>query len=153
MACRVLDLELAQSGASLLMEGYRQLRPFPEVEGALAELHGRKKMAILSNGSPAMLRPLMEHAGLSRFFEAIISADELKTFKPHPSVYGLAVKRLHSNADEIGFVSSNFWDISGASSFGFRTFWINRNNTQPDELGFKPVAVMQRLEELPTYLN
>jgi 2-haloacid dehalogenase len=134
------------------MEGYRQLDPFPEVKDALAALHGRK-LAILSNGSPAMLNALVKHAGVSGLFDAVISVDELKMFKPHPSVYGLATRYLGVDASEIGFVSSNFWDVSGASSFGFRTFWINRNNSQPDKLGFEPVAVVQRLDQLLPYLN
>jgi 2-haloacid dehalogenase len=151
-ACGALGLELAQSNAMDLMQSYRQLSAFSEVKDALAALHGRK-LAILSNGSPAMLNPLVEHAGMSGLFDAVISVDELKIFKPHPSVYGLATKYLGVNANEIGFVSSNFWDVSGASSFGFRTFWINRNNSQRDELGFEPVAVVQRLDELLPYLN
>jgi 2-haloacid dehalogenase len=151
-ACRTFGLELTQSDATWLMEGYRQLRPFPDVRDALAALHGRK-LAILSNGSPVMLNALIGHAGLSQSFDAVISVDELKTFKPHPSVYGLATKHLGVSANEVGFVSSNFWDVSGASSYGFRAFWINRNNSQPDELGFEPVAVVQRLDELPPYLN
>ena len=152
IACRTLGLELTQSDAILLMEGYRQLQLFPEVKDALAALHGRK-LAILSNGSPAMLNALVEHAGMFKLFHAVISVDELKMFKPHPSVYGLATQYLGVNANEIGFVSSNFWDVSGASSFGFRTFWINRNNSQPDALGFEPVAVVRRLDELMPYLN
>ena len=152
IACRTLGLELTQSDAILLMEGYRQLQLFPEVKDALAALHGRK-LAILSNGSPAMLNALVEHAGMFKLFHAVISVDELKMFKPHPSVYGLATQYLGVNASEIGFVSSNFWDVSGASSFGFRTFWINRNNSQPDALGFEPVAVVRRLDELMPYLN
>lgn len=151
-ASGALGLELAQSNAIGLMESYRQLSAFSEVKDALAALHGRK-LAILSNGSPAMLNALVEHAGMSKLFDAVISVDELKMFKPHPGVYGLATKYLGVNANEIGFVSSNFWDVSGASSFGFRTFWINRNNSQPDELGFEPVAVVQRLDELLPYLN
>ena len=152
IACRTLGLELTQSDTTMLMEGYRQLDPFPEVKDALAALHGRKR-AILSNGSPAMLSALVKHAGMSKFFDAVISVDELRMFKPHPSVYGLATRYLGVNAGEIGFVSSNFWDVSGASSFGFRTFWINRSNSQPDKLGFEPVAVVQRLDELLPYLN
>ena len=152
IACRTLGLQIKPSDAALLMEAYRQLLPFPEVKAALAALHDRK-LAILSNGSPAMLNALVENAGMSELFDAVISVDELRMFKPHPSVYGLATKYLGINANEIGFVSSNFWDVSGASSFGFRTFWINRNNSQPDALGFEPVAVVQRLDELLPYLN
>jgi 2-haloacid dehalogenase len=151
-ACGALGLELAQSDAMLLMESYRQLDTFPEVRDALAALRSRK-LAILSNGSSAMLNALVEHAGMVKLFDAVISVDELRMFKPHPSVYGLATKYLGVDASEIGFASSNFWDVSGASSFGFRTFWINRSNSQPDNLGFEPVAVVRRLDELLPYLN
>ena len=153
VACRMLDLELAQSSASLLMEGYRQLRPFPEVEATLAELHGAKKMAILSNGSPAMLQALMDHSGLSRYFDAVLSVDELRTFKPHPSVYSLATTHLGADVGEIGFVSSNFWDIAGATSFGFQTIWINRGSNPQDELGFRPRAVIAGLDQLAKIID
>jgi 2-haloacid dehalogenase len=146
-ACRMLGLQLSQSGTTLLMAGYRQLQPFPEIRDTLATLHDRK-LAILSNGSPAMLNAVVEHAGLSQTFDAVISVDELKTFKPNPGVYGLAVKYLGAAAHEIGFVSSNFWDIAGATSYGFRTFWINRDGSQPDELGFRPSAVINRLDQI-----
>jgi 2-haloacid dehalogenase len=152
IACRTLGLELTQPDAMRLMQGYRQLNPFPEVKDALEALHDRK-LAILSNGSPAMLNALVKHAGMSTLLDAVISVDELKMFKPHPSVYGLATRHLGVDASEIGFVSSNFWDVSGASSFGFRTFWINRNNSQPDKLGFEPVAVLQRLDELRPHVH
>ena len=152
IACRTLGLDLTQSDAMRLMGGYRRLQPFPEVKDALAALHDRK-LGILSNGSPAMLNAVVKHAGMSKLFDEVISVDELKIFKPHPSVYGLATQYLGVNANEIGFVSSNFWDVSGASSFGFRTFWINRNDSQPDALGVEPVAVVKRLDELLPYLN
>jgi 2-haloacid dehalogenase len=152
-ACRQLGLELAQADAESLMHGYRKLPPFPEVRDALTALRSQKKTAILSNGSPAMLNALLEHAGLDLSFDAIISVDELKTFKPYPAIYGLAVKHLGVDANEIGFVSSNFWDIAGATSYGFRTFWINRNGSQPDELGFRPYAVIAGLDQLGQLIN
>ena len=146
-ACRMLGLQLSHSGAAMLMEGYRRLSPFPEVKAALAALDGRKR-AILSNGSPHMLKALIEHSGLSETFDAVVSVDELKIFKPHPSVYSLALRHLGLNIGEVGFVSSNFWDIAGATSYGLRTFWINRNGSHPDELGFRPQAIMADLAEL-----
>ncbi|HKB83600.1 MAG TPA: haloacid dehalogenase type II [Burkholderiales bacterium] len=151
-ACGALGLELTESDGTDLMQRYRQLSTFSGVRDTLAALRGRK-LAILSNGSPAMLNALVEHAGLSEFFAAVISVDELRMFKPHPSVYGLATKHLGVNVDEIGFVSSNFWDVSGAASFGFRTFWINRNDRRRDELGFEPAAMVQRLDQLLPLLN
>jgi 2-haloacid dehalogenase len=152
VACRALGLQLAHSDADLLMEGYRWLSPFPEVKAALAALDGRKR-AILSNGSPDMLMALIEHAGLSQAFDAVISVDELKVFKPHPSVYSLALRRLGVHISDVGFVSSNFWDIAGATSFGLRTFWINRNSSQADELGFRPQAIIADLAQLAELIN
>ena len=146
-ACRMLGLPLQQFSATLLMKGYRQLQLFPEIKDALATLQDRK-LAILSNGSPAMLNAVIEHTGLAQSFDAVISVDELKTFKPDPGVYDLAVKRLGEAAHDIGFVSSNFWDIAGATSCGLRTFWINRSASQPDELGFHPSAVITRLDQI-----
>lgn len=151
-ACRTLGLPLQQSGASLLMKGYRQLQLFPEIKDALATLQDRK-LAILSNGSPAMLNAVIEHTGLTKLFDAVISVDELKTFKPDPGVYALAVRHLGEAAHDIGFVSSNFWDIAGATSYGLRTFWINRSASQPDELGFHPSAIITRLDQIGQFIG
>ena len=49
---------------------------------------------------------------------------------------------------EIGFVSSNFWDVCGAASFGFKSYWINRSGARPDELGQQPAATLSSLTDL-----
>jgi len=100
-----------------------------------------------------MLIALIGHAGLSQAFDAVISVDELKLFKPHPSVYGLALRHLGVDIGDVGFVSSNFWDIAGATSVGLRTFWINRYSNQPDELGFRPEAIIADLAQLAELIN
>ena len=82
-----------------------------------------------------------------------LSVDELRIFKPHPSVYQLAVDKLGVTRQRIAFISSNYWDVAGATSFGFRTFWINRSGAQPDELGYRPTAMLKRLDELPEALS
>ena len=146
-----LGLTLDGEARSALMNAYLHLSPYAEVPGALSSLASRKR-AILSNGSPRMLEAVVGNAGLAGAFDAILSVDALKVFKPHPSVYQLAVDRLGVAAAEIGFVSSNFWDVSGAASFGFRTFWINRAGNVPDELGFRPVAVVSGLDQLAALL-
>jgi 2-haloacid dehalogenase len=81
-----------------------------------------------------------------------LSVDLLRVFKPHPSVYQLTVDQLAVGREDIAFVSSNYWDASGATSFGFRTFWINRTGAHPDELGYAPYRTLKRLDELPQAL-
>ena len=146
-ACRSLDLECPVATRQKLMDAYLHLDPFPEVRQALQSL-SRYKLAILSNGSPRMLATVVENASLKSLFADVISVDELKIFKPSPRVYELASRHLNVSQNAIGFVSSNFWDIAGARSFGLWTCWINRNKAPEEELGFRPDAVIGGLGEL-----
>jgi 2-haloacid dehalogenase len=152
-ACRSLGLGLGAALAERLLRAYRTLVLFPEVKHALEGFRSRRKLAILSNGSPEMLNAVVRHAGLDHLLDAVISVDSLGVFKPHPSVYALATAEFGVDPAEIGFVSSNYWDIAGATSFGFRTYWINRTGQVPDDLGFTPVAVLRSLDELTAHLE
>ena len=143
-ACASLALALDEQKADALMREYLQLAVYPDVPGALSGF--KTKKAILSNGSPDMLDPLVVHSGLK--FDAVLSVDAVKIFKPAPEVYQLAVDRLGLPKESIGFVSSNCWDALGAKSFGFRVFWINRAKAPVDRLGFQPDAIVGSLGEV-----
>ena len=140
--CEALKLELSVAQMEGLMGEYHRLAVYPDVSAALKRLGGRQ--AILSNGSPDMLAPLVEQSNLA--FDAVISVDELQIFKPAPQVYELAVKKLGTS--DIGFVSSNCWDALGAKSFGLRVYWINRLNAPVDRLGLRPDEVLTSLYEI-----
>ena len=142
-SCEALGLSLREHEEALMAE-YLRLAPFPEVAKALERL--KVKRAILSNGSPDLLDPLVRNSGLK--FDAVLSVDELKVYKPAPQVYELAVKRLGVAKDKIGFVSSNCWDALGAKSYGFRVYWINRGGAPLDRLGFTPDEQVKSLAEV-----
>jgi 2-haloacid dehalogenase len=144
-ACEALGLELSVAQMEGLMGEYLRLAAYPDVPESLQKLKSYKQ-AILSNGSPDLLLPLVENSGLQ--FDAVISVDELKVFKPAPQVYELAVQKLKISKDRIGFVSSNCWDALGAKSFGFSVYWINRLNAPTDRLGFQPDRVLKSLHEI-----
>jgi 2-haloacid dehalogenase len=143
-ACASLALALDARQAEALMQEYLQLAVYPDVPAALAGFKAKK--AILSNGSPDMLDPLVRQSGLQ--FDAVLSVDEVKVFKPAPEVYQLAVDRLGVVKESIGFVSSNCWDALGAKSFGFRVYWINRLKAPVDRLGFQPDKIVAGLNEV-----
>ena len=147
-ACESLKLALDLAQTEALMQEYLRLAPYPDVAGALAKLKAKK--AILTNGSPDMIEPLVEHSGLR--FDAVLSVDEVKQFKPVPEVYQLAVERLAVSKENIGFVSSNCWDALGAKSFGFTVYWINRAGAPVDRLGLRPDALLGSLGDLPEIL-
>ena len=148
-ACNALHLAFDAKKEKALMEEYRRLAAFPDVPGALKALKG-KKLAILTNGSPDMIAPLVEHSGFA--FDAVLSVDEVGIFKPAPEVYQLAVEALLVRKEEIGFVSSNCWDAIGAKSFGFSVYWINRSKAPVDRTGFAPDAQLSSLGDLPGML-
>ena len=143
-SCEVLELELSVAQAEGLMAEYLNLSLYPDVVRTLQALNTRK--AILSNGSPDMLLPLVQNSGLE--LDAVISVDELRIFKPAPQVYALAVEKLHLDHSKIGFVSSNCWDAMGAKSYGFNVYWINRAGAPVDRLGFKPDRMLASLNEI-----
>jgi 2-haloacid dehalogenase len=94
-----------------LMGLYLQLSTYAEVKDTLVRLKtGIVKCAILSNGWSTMLSAAVEHAGIANLLHIVLSAEEVKLYKPHPSVYQLAVDRLGLTPGEICFVSSNGWD-------------------------------------------
>lgn len=151
-ACRSLKLDCSAVNADALMEGYLHLVPFPEAREALESL-APVPLAILSNGCPAMLEPLVRNAGLADLFAEVMSVDSLKIYKPDPRVYAMASAKLGAEPSAIGFVSSNFWDVSGAGHFGFQSFWINRSGALADALGYTPRAKLTRLTELSGLLK
>ena len=151
-ACRSLNLACPPATRQKLMDAYLHLDPYPEAAQALQSL-SRYKLAILSNGSPRMLAAVVESAGLKGVFSDVISVDEVKIYKPSPRVYELAPRRLKVPQDAIGFISSNFWDIAGAKSFGLWTCWINRAKAPEEELGLQPDASIGSLAELEKALR
>ncbi len=133
-----------------LLEIYRELSAYPEVAAMLRAIRGAGfKTAILSNGSPAMLQAAVAAADLATQFDQVLSVEAVGIFKPHPSVYQLAVDRLGVAAARICFVSSNGWDIAGAARFGFRAVWVNRAGEPRERLPAGPEIELGDLTELP----
>lgn len=142
-ACETLGLDLTAERMEALMGEYNMLSVYPDVHAAFSRFRHMKK-AILSNGSPDMLDPLVAQSGLE--LDAVISVDDVKVYKPAPQVYEHAATVLGTH--NIGFVSSNCWDALGAKSFGFTVFWINRGGAAVDRLGFKPDRIVSSLNEI-----
>jgi len=145
-----LKVDLTAEKRSALMDAYMRLEAFPDVKPALRRLKSMGlRLAILSNGSPAMLQAAAKHAGIAELLADVISVDEVRVFKPSPRVYALASTHLHLPESEIGFVSSNNWDVNGAGAAGMTTFWIQRGSAEPQEaLGHPATHVVQALTDL-----
>ena len=137
-----------------LMEAYLNLDCYPEVPMALSILKERGfKLAILSNGTPAMLEAAVKNSGISDLIEENFSVEEVGLFKPDPRVYQIAVDGLNVGTEEIVFQSSNAWDASGASAFGFKVVWVNRFGQSAERLPGRPDAEIKDLAQLSDLLK
>jgi 2-haloacid dehalogenase len=137
---------------STLLEAWMRPSAFPDVATSLAALanHPRigRRLGILSNGSPPMLATVLRHTGLADRFTWVLSVDEVHAYKPSPAVYALAVRASGASPEQILFVSSNGWDVAGATAFGFRACWVHRGNAAPEHLGETPRHVVPSLDDI-----
>jgi 2-haloacid dehalogenase len=152
-ALDALDLADRAGLRERLMGLYRRLAAFPEVPEVLQALRrSGYATAILSNGSPDMLESAVAGAGLQDAFDAVLSVDEVRTFKPDPRVYQLAVDRLGTAPAQIAFMSSNAWDAHAAAAFGMQAIWCNRYGQRAERLPGTPAREIRSLAELPRLL-
>jgi 2-haloacid dehalogenase len=146
-----LDYSLERTGVDAalrapLMQAYLTLDAYPEVEEVLQRLRAAgRRLAILSNGAPAMLAAAVDNAGIGALLDAVLSVEEVGVFKPDPRVYRLAVERLAVPAEQIAFLSSNAWDVHGAAAISLRPVWINRFGAPAERL---PGAAEHELPDL-----
>jgi 2-haloacid dehalogenase len=137
-----------------LLDLYLALEAYPDVVPCLEVLRARGVTnAILSNGSSKMLEAAVSSAGLDRLMDSVLSIDQVGIYKPHGRAYQLAVDRLSLPPDRICFISTNGWDVAGASVFGFRVVWHNRFDRPKDRLPGEFEAVITSLDELPGLLE
>ena len=160
VTARALDFTLASMGVRLpdgqaerLVELYDHLRPFPDAVPALRALAGLGyELAVLSNGTPAMIGNCLENSGLGGFFGQRVSVDEVRAFKPSPVVYRHAAGRLAVPVGQIRLVTSNAFDCVGASAAGMRTAWVNRSAAPFDTIGAQPDLTVPALDQLAAAL-
>jgi 2-haloacid dehalogenase len=169
-AAKRLQLTLGRSAEKRLMDEYACLSAFPDAVPALRELREasspasasastggeaalRPRLAILSNGNPQMLDIAVKSAGMTRLFDHVLSVDAVRAYKPSPAAYALATQAFDALPREIVFVSSNGWDVAGATWFGFTTFWLNRQNAPAEELGVTPHGAGGGMTDLLAFLK
>ena len=131
-----------------LLSLYSELSAYQEVPEVLANLKAAgNRLAVLSNASPSMLVKALDAAGISEWFDELLSVDVLKCYKPTPAVYQLIPERFDCKPSDVTFFSSNNWDVSGAGAFGFKTIWVNRTGVAWDNLPGKPDIIVNSISE------
>ena len=132
-----------------LLDLYKVLTPFKEVPKVLKILKEKKfKLAILSNGNPALLNELVKNNNLNNIFHDLFSIEQVGIYKPDSKVYDMPIQKYRIEKNEIAFLSANTWDVSGGGNFGYNAIWVNRNKNIFDNLDYKPNFEIKNLSGL-----
>lgn len=116
-----VDVETTQQAD--LVETFINLPARTDAGHMLQQLRGQGVVVgVLSNGTRRTLERGIVASGLD--IDHVLSADDAQAFKPHPSLYQLAVDATTLPPTEIGFVTGNGWDAAGAAAFGFDVLWL-----------------------------
>ncbi len=150
----LLELDLTTDKRKQLMDSYLGLKAWPDVLPALQSLkEAGIRLAFLSNATSKILDAGIKNSGLEGVFEHVFSTDKIKTYKPDPRAYQMAIDAFNLKREEILFVPFAGWDAAGAKSFGYTTFWVNRLNLPVEKLGVIPDAVGQNLTDLVGFVK
>ena len=132
-----------------LLNLYKVLSPFEEVPKVLKTLKEKNfKLAILSNGTPALLKELVKSNNLDNVFDDLFSIEQVGIYKPDSKVYDIPINKYKIKKNEVAFLSANTWDVSGGGNYGFNSIWVNRNNNIFDNLDYKPNLQIKNLRDL-----
>ena len=144
---KVFDIDMGMKND--LLNLYKVLSPYPEVKEVLENLKKKKiKLAILSNGTPALLSELVKGNDLQNLFDDLFSIEEVGIYKPNSKVYNLPVNKYKIKPNEVTFLSANTWDVSGGGNYGYNAVWVNRNQAIFDNLDYKPINKVNNLTQL-----
>jgi 2-haloacid dehalogenase len=114
---------VAADGLGEVVDSFAQLPLVPEAADAVHRLQATGLITgILTNASAPTLQRVASRLDLP--IAHLLSVDAARRFKPHPSVYQLAVDATGLAPERIGFVTANGWDAAGAGAFGFRVAWL-----------------------------
>ena len=137
-----------------LLNLYKVLSPYKEVPETLKALKEKKfKLAILSNGTPSLLKELVKSNNLDNLFDDIFSIEEVGVYKPSSKVYDIPIKKYQIEKSEVAFLSANTWDVSGGGNYGYQSIWVNRNNNIFDNLDYEPKNQIKNLKDLLPKIN
>jgi 2-haloacid dehalogenase len=152
---RLLGATLSSTAEAALIASYLELPAFPDARPGVAALAADGHTVVaFSNGVETSLRKLLAHARLLPPLSAVVSVDDVQSYKPDPAVYQHLVARGGQPAEHTWLVSSNAWDVLGAKAAGLRAAWVRRQPTHPWE-GWgiaEPDLVVASLSELVSRL-
>jgi len=142
-ALRHIEPAPDEDEVAALVGAWENLTPWPDALEVLAAVREEPVvLGALSNGDEDMLRTLLRTLPVP--FDCVISTEGSK-FKPHPSVYGKALKMCNATPDTFVHVAGSVNDAMGATAAGIETIWTNRTGDAPLDRRFAPAHEVRDL--------
>ena len=139
ITARHYKVSLLGEEKNLILSTLRKLRPYPEVAQSLQRLRDvGLRLATLTNSTAQVAEAQLNYAGLRDYFEQVISADEIRCFKPAPEVYHLAAGRLSVEPSQLRIVAAHDWDVTGALRAGCAAVFVARPGQVMNPFGPQP---------------
>lgn len=102
------DVVLADTEARDIVGSIRSLPAHPDVLPALVELKSMNlRMVALTNSSDACVAEQLANAGIGNLFERHLSAESLRRYKPHQSVYHWAANEFQQEPSNTILVAAH----------------------------------------------
>lgn len=109
----------------LLASSIPSWRPFPDTVEALRALGRRYRLAIISNIDDDLFAASAQQLGVA--FDAIVTAEQARCYKPHPAIFQEALRRLGAEPGSVVHVAEGVTEIAPMRQLGCATVWVRRN--------------------------
>ncbi len=153
-ALDVHDADISQAERDEILAVYHELDVFDDVRDGIEQLRDDGYACyVVSNGNPAMLSSMVQHADIEDLLEDTISADEVRTFKPDAELYRHAAARTGTPIHEIAHVTAGWFDVMGAQHAGMQGVRVDRQASPWEPFDGRPDLTVESLHELATALR
>ena len=154
MVAKNHGIDLSEDAARSAVAPIRSLPLHPDVIPALTALRDAGfQLVTLTNSSKAAVGDQIKNAGLTKFFDALLSVEEVGKYKPHAEVYRWAAGRVGADVSACLLVAAHGWDVAGAAWAGMQTAFVARPGQQKFPLGPASDITVPSLAELPGELE
>ena len=148
------DVDVGTDERDEILAVYHELDVFDDVRDGLERLvEAGYDCYVLSNGNPAMLDSLVDHADIDDLIADTISADEVELFKPHADLYRHAAERVGEPIDTLAHVTALWFDVMGATHAGMQGVWVDRKGDPPETFGPEPHLTIETVHDLVDALD
>lgn len=138
---------------SAITAAFATMPAHEDIIPALTKLraHGFQTIAF-SNSATDLVNRQISNAGLSLYFDDIISVEEVGSFKPDAKVYAHAANKCGGETSDLWLTAVHDWDTHGAKCAGLKAAWLQRGKNQYNPLYEKPDIIATSMTEIADQL-